>query len=804
MKALLSTLVSLPATLSFMFAVGSVSAEEFDASKLPPPAAVKIEFTRDIKPIFEQICWRCHSGERPKSRFRLTDRESALKGGGDGIDIIPGQSAKSPLVYYVARLVKDMEMPPEGRGPHLTPEQVGLFCAWIDQGVVWEEGATAALHAPSFSFAPTLRWYGLDGDRSKFREMQWARSGWDGGAEDFRYQQKLRGDRSVSVEGHVLRDDYKLEIDLRKQDLGFTRFGYQQFRKYYDDSGGYYAPFSPSLFNLDRDLHLDLGRAWAEVGLTLPKWPRLVLGYEYQFKEGDKSMLTWGPVVPPADDTNGPRSFYPAAMGLDERSHLVRLDASYDLRGFMLEDNARAEWSSLTTRRQDPAVVLAGQSTPSLFTAVREGDDQFRLANTFHVEKQPADWLFVSAGYLYSSLDASGSFRLRTEDGAGQLAPGFAWASPDIVLKQSQHVFNLNSQLRPLAGLTAALGVQSEWRQQHGFGDANLDTVTDPNDPTRTLYFPALTESHLDDRAVEENVALRYTKLPCTTLFAEARLKQENLGRFDEQTGDFTPFVRDADATSGWQEYRGGFSLSPWRQVSLSAQYKHRLRHTDYDNERLETPAGLAYPGFIRQRAIDTDAVETKLVIRPATWLKTTLACQLVATDYHTTTDATDPAQVGADGTPGGKVFAGQYDAHIGSVNVTLTPHRRLYLATTFAYQTSETTTANNGDQAAVPYRGDIYSVLTSLGYVLDQATDLSVAYSLSQANYAQHNEEWGLPLGVSYDYHSVLAGVTRRFKKNVTGRLQYGYYLYNESSSGHFTDYTAHVVFATVTLAWP
>jgi hypothetical protein len=300
---------------------------------------------------------------------------------------------------------------------------------------------------------------------------------------------------------------------------------------------------------------------------------------------------------------------------------------------------------------------------------------------------------------------------------------------------------------------------------------------------------------------------LRYTKIPFTTLLAEARLKQESLGRFDEQTGGLSPFVRDTDATSNWQEYRGGFSVSPWRQVSLSAQYKHRLRDTDYDNERHETPAGLAYPGypgFIRKRAIDTDEVETKLVIHPTTWLKTTLAYHLVATDYHTTTEATDPLHVGADATPGGTVYAGKYDAHIWSVNFTLTPHRRLYLATTFSYQKSETTTANNGDLAVAPYRGDIYSVLTSLGYVLDKVTDLSVTYSLSQANYAQHNEDWGLPLGVNYAYHGVLAGVTRRFKKNVTGRLQYGYYLHDDSSSGHFTDYAAHMVFATVTLAWP
>ena len=68
-----------------------------DETKLPPPARMTVDFDRDIKPIFEHSCYRCHGPEKPKSRFRLDDRASALKGGENGVDIIPGQSAKSPL-----------------------------------------------------------------------------------------------------------------------------------------------------------------------------------------------------------------------------------------------------------------------------------------------------------------------------------------------------------------------------------------------------------------------------------------------------------------------------------------------------------------------------------------------------------------------------------------------------------------------------------------------------------------------------------------------------------------------------------
>src|SRR5205814_4598760 len=82
--------------ISLSFTVVSARAA-FDESKLPPPANMTVDFARDILPVFESTCWRCHGPERPKGHFRLDNRELALKGGDNGIDIIPGNAAKSPL-----------------------------------------------------------------------------------------------------------------------------------------------------------------------------------------------------------------------------------------------------------------------------------------------------------------------------------------------------------------------------------------------------------------------------------------------------------------------------------------------------------------------------------------------------------------------------------------------------------------------------------------------------------------------------------------------------------------------------------
>lgn len=115
------------------------SAAGVDISKLPPPSGKQgVTYEKDIKPIFEKSCVKCHSGEKPKAKLRLDSLENVFKGAGDEKVIVPGKSAKSVLVINIAHLGDEDEWmpPPKNKaniGP-LTPEQIGLIRAWIDQG----------------------------------------------------------------------------------------------------------------------------------------------------------------------------------------------------------------------------------------------------------------------------------------------------------------------------------------------------------------------------------------------------------------------------------------------------------------------------------------------------------------------------------------------------------------------------------------------------------------------------------------------------------------------------------------------
>jgi hypothetical protein len=103
--------------------------------RLPPAAARRVDFVKDVRPLFAASCYSCHGDKKHKGDLRLDRKTSALGNGA----IVPGKSADSPLIQRVAGLDPDQKMPP--KGPGLTADQVGILRAWIDQGAVWPDDA---------------------------------------------------------------------------------------------------------------------------------------------------------------------------------------------------------------------------------------------------------------------------------------------------------------------------------------------------------------------------------------------------------------------------------------------------------------------------------------------------------------------------------------------------------------------------------------------------------------------------------------------------------------------------------------
>ena len=115
-------------------------------ARLPPPATGPVEFHRQIQPILEASCIKCHGRGRTKGGFKIDTREALLAGGDSGPVVISGKSAESLLIELVSGVDPENVMPQ--KGSRLKPEQVGLLRAWIDQGLPWEVGVNLGRQTP--------------------------------------------------------------------------------------------------------------------------------------------------------------------------------------------------------------------------------------------------------------------------------------------------------------------------------------------------------------------------------------------------------------------------------------------------------------------------------------------------------------------------------------------------------------------------------------------------------------------------------------------------------------------------------
>ena len=103
----------------------------------PPKATPKIDYGRDIRPILADNCYACHGpdAQQRKRKLRFDQRDSAVAELGDGLHaVVPGKSADSALIDRVTEEDPDRHMPPAKTGKTLTPQQIDLLRAWIDQG----------------------------------------------------------------------------------------------------------------------------------------------------------------------------------------------------------------------------------------------------------------------------------------------------------------------------------------------------------------------------------------------------------------------------------------------------------------------------------------------------------------------------------------------------------------------------------------------------------------------------------------------------------------------------------------------
>ena len=128
---------------------------------------VKIDFRRDVQPIFKAHCHECHGASLQMNGFRLDRRHDAMKGGTLPM-IGPGNAAGSRLYLKLIGSQYGPQMPPTGP---LQPEQIELIEAWIDQGAEWPDAVSGEAPATQPDPGAARLMHALrDGDSPLFRK----------------------------------------------------------------------------------------------------------------------------------------------------------------------------------------------------------------------------------------------------------------------------------------------------------------------------------------------------------------------------------------------------------------------------------------------------------------------------------------------------------------------------------------------------------------------------------------------------------------------------------------------------------
>jgi mono/diheme cytochrome c family protein len=91
-------------------------------------ASGAVSFARDVQPIFEQVCVKCHGGDKIEEGLVLNTYADVMQGSNNGPVVVPGDPANSLMVD----LIKQGKMPK--RGPKLLPKQIQAIVAWVTAG----------------------------------------------------------------------------------------------------------------------------------------------------------------------------------------------------------------------------------------------------------------------------------------------------------------------------------------------------------------------------------------------------------------------------------------------------------------------------------------------------------------------------------------------------------------------------------------------------------------------------------------------------------------------------------------------
>ena len=615
-----------------------------------------------------------------------------------------------------------------------------------------------------------------------------------GGIEDLHYQTDVAKKTTFTLDGRSIFDehDYNVVLGLTKEDVGYLRFGFENFRTWDSGNGGY-IPAEHLSYSLPGDpLALDRGQITFEAGLTKKDLPQITFKYEHWYRNGDESSTLWGPVH---DSSGNVSRVYPGIYNIDESYDKFQLELTHNYKKVNYGAGVSYQLGDLNDAHK--LTFWSGESTQQKVTDQQSVSFDTLSTHAF-AESWVKDNLFLSTGFMYADLkDTFGGSQIYGDDfdvAYSPTYPGLGLGYTDLKGGAHEHEYigNVNLMSLPTKNftITPSIRVQAEDWNANSTGMGTLGTDTQP-------FTDNSGRQSID---VTERLDLRYTGVT-NWVYSAGGQWTEGQGNLHEnggltQVNGFGPppvlFATDDERL--FQKYFANARWYPIRQTAVDIGGYYKINTYSYNNTQDNTPddlsTGNAYPGFIVYQGFQTWDGNVRLTLHP--WNRVTTVSRY---EYQYSKIWTEPA--GASGL--GETDASKMHSHIIGQNASWTPLNWLGLQAGFNYVLSTTETpASSYTQSVLNSQNNYWTVNFNSSFVLDDKTDLDVGYFYYYANDYQNPAD-GLALGAGGKEHSVTATLVRRITKNLRLNLKYAYTHYDDmTSDGHYS-YDAHLIYSSL-----
>jgi hypothetical protein len=632
------------------------------------------------------------------------------------------------------------------------------------------------------------------GNKSQFQQRNQNSGGPFGGIEDLHIQEQIAKGTTMTLDGRGIFDehDYKLNLALDKEKLGYVHFSASEYRTWYNGDGGFFPPTGAYYSQPGDALGLDRGDLSLEAGLTLDKFPKVTFKYEHTFREGEKSSTIWGLTHPEGGSTL--RGLSPSIYDIDEKSDIFQLDVTHTIKPVDFGAGIRYE-----TGRMDDALKIdqfPGESYQQKVT-----DRQGTSYDLLNVHSFAESWLhknvLLSAGFSFSDLDNdfSGS-RVYGAQYDVSYAPnaqsGLGYYGLNGGSHLNEYVGDLNLFTRPWSHLTIVPSLRV--RQQNADATSSAFETLSNFQPE-----PFAGLSAASDLDVRERLDVTYNGFTNWVLYARGELTEGN-GNLAESGGlvpingiGVQPVNFNQEMDRFFQKYGAGVRWYPARRLSLDVGGYYKNNQYDYDYGLDSTPndSYTRYPAYLTLQDFQTFDGSVRVTFRPHQNVSTVTRYEYQNSTVHTTPDPVSGlSQEESSRTIG----------HVIGEDISWTPWSRLYLQAGLSYVLNETKTpASDYSPAVLPAQNDYWTLNFTSGLVLDDKTDLKLGFFYFAADDYQNNSAYGVPYGSGERTYAVTATLTRRITKNIRWSLKYGYSASDNVTFGGHQNYTAQMVYSSL-----